>query len=141
MGDVPEDILDIIRFESQHYRSPTVASGEIVGDVLRRLAVRTIVSQVSRKAEADTAPFQHELSTKAGCECVAHTLHVDERATIVSIDGIDAYDFISRNAMFQGLFTMEDGDRVLSFVKCFCETRWGSPKTYSKGREGSRVTL
>ena len=85
---------------------------------------------MSKKAEAATAPFQYALSTKAGCECVAHILQtltdVDERATIVSIDGIGAYDLISRNAMLQGLLMMEDGDRVLPFVRCF----YGSPSTY-----------
>ena len=52
---------------------------------------------------------------------MAHILQtltdVDERATIVSIDGIGAYDLISRNATLQGLLTMEDGDRVLPFVR------------------------
>ena len=51
---------------------------------------------------------------------------VDERATIVSIDGIGAYDLISRNAMLQGLLMMENGDGVFPFVRCF----YGSPSTY-----------
>ena len=93
-----------------------------MGDVLRRLVARTIAEQVSKKAEVATAPFQYALSTKAGCECVAHILQtltdVDERATIVSIDGIGAYDL--------RLLMMENGDRVLPFVRCFC----GSPSTY-----------
>ena len=77
-----------------------------------------------------TAPFQYALSTKAGCECVAHILQslTDQHsnATVVSIDGIGAYDLISRNSMLEGLLTMEEGDQVLPFVQSF----YGSPSTY-----------
>ena len=63
---------------------------------------RTIAKQVIEKVEAATAPFQYALSTKAGCECVAHVLQtltdLDPEATIMSIDGVGAYDLISRNA-------------------------------------------
>ena len=42
------------------------------------------------------------LSTKAGCECVAHILQtfidLDSEATIMSIDGVGPYDLISRNS-------------------------------------------
>ena len=44
----------------------------VVGDIFRRLVARTMVKQVAKKAEKATAPFQHVLSTKAGCEGVAH---------------------------------------------------------------------
>ena len=60
---------------------------------------------------------------------MAHILQtltdLDERATIVSVDGIGAYDLNSRNSMLQGFLMMENGDRVLPFVRCF----FGSPST------------
>ena len=101
----------------------------------------TIAKHVSKKAEAATAPFQYALSTKARCEYVAHIL---QTLTDV-IDGIGAYDLISRNAMCRDF--SRDGDRVLQFVRCFYrspstymwEDEMGSPKIYRKGREGSRV--
>ena len=97
---------------------------------MRRLVARTMAKQIAKKAEKATAPFQYALTTKAGCECVAHILQtitdMDERATVVSIDGVGAYDLISRNAMLEGLLRMEDGDQVLPFVRCF----YGSPSTY-----------
>ena len=34
----------------------------------------TMAKQMSKQAEVATAPFQHALSTKAGCECVAHNV-------------------------------------------------------------------
>ena len=66
--------------------------GIVAGDIVRRLVARTISQQLSSAVESATAPFQYALSTRAGCECVAHALQalgeVDERATIMSIDGI-----------------------------------------------------
>ena len=64
-------------------------------------------NKMAARAEAAMAPFQHTLTTKAGCESVAHILRSlidqDERATIVSIDGVGAHDLISRNAMLEGM--------------------------------------
>ena len=62
--------------------------------------------KVIEKVEAATAPFQHALSTKAGCECVAHVL----QATIMSIDGVGAHDLVSQNAMLEGFLRMDGGD-------------------------------
>ena len=44
---------------------------------------------------------------------------LDPEATILSIDGINAYDFISRRAMLSGLCRVEGGSQVLPFVKLF----------------------
>ena len=49
--------------------------------------------------EEATAPFLYALTTKSGGECVAHAVQsltdLDCRATVLSIDGISAYDLIS----------------------------------------------
>ena len=69
--------------------------GIVVSDVLRRLA------------EKATAPFQYALRTRAGCECVSHVLQtltdLDPSATILSVDGVGAFDLVSHNAMMEGL--------------------------------------
>ena len=100
------------------------------GQFLRRLVARTMAQQVSKNAEKATAPFQYALSTRAGCECVAHVVQaltdLNPEATVVSIDGIGAFDLISRNAMLEGLLQMENGDQVLPFVRNF----YGRPSTY-----------
>ena len=90
--------------------------GIVVGDIVRRLVARTIAKQVSKQAEKATAPFQY-LSTKAGCECVAHILQAMTDPRQSSNRGLyrwcrGAYDLISRNAMLEGL--------------CF----YGSPSTF-----------
>ena len=61
---------------------------------------------------------------------MAHILQVltelDPSSTVVSVDGIGAYDLMSRNAMMRGLRHVVEGDRILPFVRAF----YGKPSTY-----------
>ena len=69
--------------------------GVVVGDFLRRLVARTLAQQFSKAVLEATTPFQFDLSTQAGIEAVTHALHassLDEDATVVSIDGVGAFD-------------------------------------------------
>ena len=54
---------------------------------------------------------------------MAHALQglveLDPDSIVVSIDGISAYDLISRESMMTGLFRMEGGSAVLPFVRMF----------------------
>ena len=104
--------------------------GIVVSDVFRRIIARTIAKQCAVAAEKATAPFQYALRTRAGCECVSHVLQtltdLDPTATILSLDGVGAFDLVSRNAMLKGLLTMEGGDRVLLSVRLF----YGDPSTF-----------
>ena len=83
-----------------------------------------------KEAEEATTPHQYALSSRVGCECVTHILQSsideDENAKIVSVDGICAFDTISRRDMFKGVLRMPSGDRILTFLKQFCS----SPSTY-----------
>ena len=110
--------------------------GVRVGDIVRRLVARTIAKQFAKRAEVATALFQYALSTKAGCECVAHIVQAltdqDANATVVTVDGLGAFDLISRSSLLEGLLRMEDGDQILPFARCF----YGSPSTYLGGRVG-----
>ena len=67
---------------------------------------------------------------KSGGECIAHSLQAltdfDPRATVLSIDGIGAFDLISRGAMLDGLRSVAGGDSVLPFVVQF----YGNPSSY-----------
>ena len=47
---------------------------------------------------------------------------MNEATTILSVDGVGAFDLISRSAMMQGLVHMPDGVKVLPFVRMFCGT-------------------
>ena len=104
--------------------------GIVVGDVFRRLTARTMAQQFSKFAEGATHPFQYALSTRAGTECVTHIVQAltseNPETTILSVDGIGAYDLISRNAIFQGVRDMVDGDKMIPFIRQF----YGSPSTF-----------
>ena len=130
-GDVPTSATEGIRLgRLTALKKPDGGvRGIVVGDILRRFVARTIAKQVAKEAEQATAPFQYTLSTKAGCECVAHIIQTmtdqDAEATVVSIDGVGAYDLISQ-VLLEGLLTMDSGDQILPFVRMF----YGSPSTY-----------
>ena len=132
VGSVPEEIIEAIRLGRMTALSKTEGGvrGIVVGDILRRLVARTMAKQIAKKVEETKAAFQYALTTKAGCECVAHILQtlteLNQETTIISIDGVGAYDLISRNAMMEGLLRMEDGDQILPFVRMF----YGNPSTY-----------
>ena len=91
---------------------------------------RTIAKQIAQQVGAVTAPFHYALSTKAGCERVAHMLQsltdLNPEVTVTSIDGVGAYDLISHSAMLEGLLRMEDGDQILPFLRMF----HSNPSTY-----------
>ena len=96
--------------------------GIVVGDVVRRLVARTMAQQLSKAVEvATTSPVRHVMFMRVGTECVAHVLQVltEIQATIVSIDGVGAYDSISRKAMLEALIAMPGGSQALPFVRSF----------------------
>ena len=97
---------------------------------MRRLVACTMAQQYSKRAKKATASFQYALSTRTGTECVTHVLQtltdLDDWATVVSVDGIGAFDFISQQAMLSGLRDMECGEELKPIVSAF----YGSPSTY-----------
>ena len=97
--------------------------GIVVGDMFRRLVSRTLAQQFAKRGEDVTSPHQYVLKTRAGCGCVAHLLQslmdLDEGATVVFVDGVGAFDLVSRNAMLNGLLKMVDGEQLLPFARLF----------------------
>ena len=91
VGNVPEEIIEAIRLVRMTALSKPDGGvrGIVVGDILRRLVARTMAKQIAKKVEEITAPFQYALTTKAGCECVAHisqTLtELNQETTIISL--------------------------------------------------------
>ena len=104
--------------------------GVVVGDIFRRFVARTIAQQFRAKVEVATSPHQYALKTKAGCETVAHILQAltdfDGDATVVFVDGVGAFDLISRVSMMKGLRHAVDGESIIPFVRSL----YGQPSTY-----------
>ena len=131
-GNIPEEVVRAIRLGRMTALQKPDGGVRciVVGDVFRRVVARTIAQQFAKLGEAATHPFQYALSTRAGTECVTHIVQAmtseDREATIMSIDGIGAYDLVSRNAMFRGVADMVDGDKLVPFMRLF----YGSPSTF-----------
>ena len=114
---VPDEVLSAVRMgRITALQKPSGGiRGIVVGDSVRRLVSRTIAQQIGPAVEVATAPHQYAMSTRAGCESIAHLLQArtdqDHRATVLSIDGIGAFDLVSRESMLRGLSRVEGGDR------------------------------
>ena len=97
------------------------ARGIATGTSLRRLVARILARQVAPEIEAACAPFQYALSTRAGTDCVGHLLRIatdaDPLATVLSIDGVGAYDHVSREAMLSKLSRLPSASALLPFVR------------------------
>ena len=128
-GAVPDVIVDSVRLgRITALQKPNGGvRGIIAGDMIRRLVARTMSQQLSKAVERATSPCQHAFTTPSGGECIAHALQaitdLDERATVLSIDGIGAFDLISRGAMLDGLRSVAGGDSALPFVLQFYGNR------------------
>ena len=113
------------------------------GCSFRRLVARTLAKQFASVFDDECAPFQYALSTRAGTDCVGHMFRAatdaNHRATILSVDGIGAYDHVLRASMLGRLATMPGGvPGILPFVRL----SYASPSTYSWwDDEGQRRTV
>ena len=104
--------------------------GLVVGDFLRRLVARSLAQHYAQDFDAKCHPYQYALSTRAGTEALIHTLQLttelDPDQTIFSVDGIGAYDHVSRASMLQGLLNTPNAQAALPFVRQF----YSQPSTY-----------
>ena len=131
-ANIPEEILAVLRVgQMTALQKPNGGvRGMVVGDVVRRLVAKTMAKQFVTRFETATKPFQHALATRAGCESIAHAVQVvtdmDPRATVLSIDGVGAFDLISRRAMMCAVQRMPDGETILPSVLQF----YGHPSTH-----------
>ena len=152
---VPGPIIDALRLGRMTALQKPIGGirGIVAGDTIRRLVSRAMAQQMGRAVEKATAPHQYALSTRAGCECVSHALQTlceaNPETTLVSIDGVSAFDSISREAMLRGLLEVVDGEKALPFVRLFfgkpSQYLWeddsGDVHTIQQGEGGSKGTL
>ena len=75
-GEIPGEVLHVVRMGRMTalQKKPSGVRGIVAGDIVRRLVAKTIAQQIRVPVEVATAPFQFALSTRAGCECIAHAL-------------------------------------------------------------------
>ena len=107
------------------------APGRFV-QVLQLVAVARIPREAARAVAllkpnvvGSPAPsYQFGLSSRAGTESVVHlltaALESNPEATLLSVDGVGAFDTISRQSMLGGLLETPGASRILLFVRMFC---------------------
>ena len=104
--------------------------GIVVGDILRRLVARCLAQIYAPHIQRACSPHQYALATRAGAEAVVHAITAaterDTTNTVLSIDGIGAYDTISRGAMLNALQEVPEANRCSPFVHMF----YSQPSTY-----------
>ena len=113
--------------------------GIATGCSLRCLTARTLAKQFAKDFESECAPFQFALSTRAGTDCVGHLLRaatdVNPNATVLSVDGVGAYDHILRAAMMSRLARMPNGTQHLQSTVGTTTKGDGGPVTQAEGGE------
>ena len=119
LADVPEVIATALRLGRMvALRKPNGrVRGLVMGGTFRRLVARTLARQFS-------------LGTRAGTEAAARAVRAlcerDPRATVVSIDGVGAYDHVHRASMLGGLA----GDNALAPLLPFARLFYAESSTY-----------
>ena len=100
------------------------AASQLCSLCAETLCARTIAQKITPAVLEATSPFQYALGSKGREEFVAHAIQsltdVDSRATVLSIDGISAFDLISKTAMLDGMAQIRGGEAVMPFVLQFC---------------------
>ena len=90
--------------------------GIVTGDMVRRLVARTIAQQLAQQSWPPQRPINMHSPREPG-ECIAHAIQalcgLNPGATVTSVDGIGAYDSISRRAMLEGLMQVDGGSATL----------------------------
>ena len=132
LADVPEVIATALRLGRMvALRKPNGrVRGLVMGDTFRRLVARTLAQQFAASFDAACRPFQFALGTRAGTEAAARVVRAlcerDPRATVVSIDGVGAYDHVHRASMLGGLA----GDNALAPLLPFARLFYAESSTY-----------
>ena len=88
--------------------------GIVTGDTFRR-------EQCAKNFEEACMPFQYALPTRSGTDCVARVvksmMELDPTKTLLSINGIGAFDHIKRKSKLETLHTNSDLAPLLPFVR------------------------
>ena len=95
--------------------------GIATGTSFRRLVAKTMARQFGKAVEAVCAPFQFALSTRAGTDCVGHAVRAmtdaNPECTVLSIDGVGAYDHVLRSSFLSKLHSVPSLQGLLPFVR------------------------
>ena len=126
-----------------------------MGEQLARAQVPNVVIDATNQSHSTTVHCTFPVRNDNACwdrvrgSCVAGTYRDKPEATVMSLDGISAFDLISRKSMLEALCLMPGGEQVLLFVGMFYgapsvllwETILGSYTTFIKVKVATRGIL
>ena len=130
-ASVPQEIFRA--FQKAHMTALAKKDGGVrgiaTGTSFRRLVAKSLARQFAKEVESVCAQFA--LSTRAGTDCVGHAVRAmtdaHSTSTVLSIDGIGAYDHVFRSAMLSKLHSEPRLHGLLPFVRAM----YSDPSQYS----------
>ncbi len=100
--------------------------GIATGTAFRRLVAGCVARTIGPSVEDACKPYQYALSTRAGTECVGHLFRaatdMDGDLCVLSIDGVGAFDHVSRASMLSKLASLPQARAALPFVRLSYES-------------------
>ena len=143
-GEVPPEVMQLFTLASMTAirKVDGGVRGIAIGTVFRRLVAKCLSQQYISEVEKVCAPFQFAMSTRAGTDCVGHAIRamtdLNPRTTVLSIDGVGAYDHVFRSSMLRKLHEVGNLRGLLPFVRCV----YSQPSTYHwQDEDGTRRVI
>ena len=109
------------------------------GDAFRRLVAKTLAKQFQGSLREAVWPHNFGIYDRSGTDAASHLIryltdaHPDK--VLSSIDGVGAFDHVSRTRMFEQLFMNEHLHGLVSFVRLW----YAVPSQYKWKDQGGRV--
>ena len=101
--------------------------GICAGDSFRRLVAKCLARQHQGALRRAVAPANFGLADRSGCDGLIHLIRslteADAQRTVLSIDGVGAYDHVSRARMLEELWRVEELRPLVPFVRLWMNPR------------------
>ena len=122
-GDIPDFVQQAMRLSQ--ITALLKASGRVrgvsAGDTFRRLVAKTLARQFADPLREAAGPANFGLANRCGTDGLVHLaralLEADPEQTVLCIDGVGAFDHVSRGRMFERLHATESLRPLLPFVR------------------------
>ena len=122
-GDLPRVVQDAMRLSqlTAILKDSGRVRGVSAGDTFRRLVGKCLARQFADPFRQAAGPGNFGLSTRCGTDGLVHLaralLEADPEQTILCIDGVGAFDHVSRARMFERLAATPALRHLLPFVR------------------------
>ena len=127
-GNLPPVVQDAMRLSqlTAILKESGRVRGISAGDTLRRLVGKCLARQFAEQLRQAAGPANFGLSTRCGTDGLVHLaralLESDPAQTILCIDGVGAFDHVSRARMFDRLLATPSLRPMLPFVRLWYST-------------------